>query len=180
MRGHWAVGSGMLVIASLVAGLSGAAEAAGTRIGYIDLQKVLVRSVAGVAAREQLEKERATMTKDLEVRKAEIDKLREELEKKGLVLSADSRREKEELLQRKVRDARRLGEDLDKELQRKEQQMVARIGQEVVGVIEKVGKERGFLIILEKRGASVIYGDPESDITDEIIKLYDQEKAKKP
>jgi len=180
MRGHWVVGSGMLVIASLVAGLSGAAEAAGTRIGYIDLQKVLVRSVAGVAAREQLEKERATMTKDLEVRKAEIDKLREELEKKGLVLSADSRREKEELLQRKVRDARRVGEDLDKELQRKEQQMVARIGQEVVGVIEKVGKEGGFLMILEKRGASVIYGDPESDITDEIIKLYDQEKAKKP
>ena len=180
MRGHWVVGSGMLVIASLVAGLSGVAEAAGTRIGYIDLQKVLVRSVAGVAAREQLEKERATMTKDLEVRKAEIDKLREELEKKGLVLSADSRREKEELLQRKVRDARRVGEDLDKELQRKEQQMVARIGQEVVGVIEKVGKERGFLMILEKRGASVIYGDPESDITDEIIKLYDQEKAKKP
>jgi outer membrane protein len=57
--------------------------------------------------------------------------------------------------------------------------MVARIGQEVVGVIEKVGKDRGFLMILEKRGASIIYGDPESDITDEIIKLYDQEKAKK-
>jgi hypothetical protein len=24
----------------------------------------------------------------------------------------------------------------------------------------------------------VIYGDPESDVTDEVIKLYDQEKAK--
>jgi outer membrane protein len=180
MRGKWSFGIGVLSIAGLFAGLTGAAEAAGTRIGYIDLQKVLVRSVAGVAAREQLERERSAMTKDLEVRKAEIDKLRDELEKKGLVLSADARREKEELLQRKVRDARRMGEDLDKELQRKEQQMVGRIGQEVVGVIERVGKDRGFLLILEKRGASVIYGDPESDITDEIIKLYDQEKAKKP
>jgi Skp family chaperone for outer membrane proteins len=26
----------------------------------------------------------------------------------------------------------------------------------------------------------VIYGDAEADITDEVIKLYDQEKAKKP
>jgi outer membrane protein len=180
MRGKWSLGVGVLSIAGLLVGSMGAAEAAGTRIGYIDLQKVLVRSVAGVAAREQLERERTAMTKDLEARKTEIDKLREELEKKGLVLSADARREKEELLQRKVRDARRVGEDLDKELQRKEQQMVGRIGQEVVGVIERVGKDRGFLLILEKRGASVIYGDPESDITDEIIKLYDQEKAKKP
>jgi outer membrane protein len=180
MRDTRALGAGVVVVTGLVAGLLGAAEAAGTRIGYIDLQKVLVRSVAGVAAREQLERERAGMHKDLEARKTEIDKLRDELEKKGLVLSSDARREKEELLQRKVRDARRLGEDLDKELQRKEQQMVGRIGQEVVGVIERLGKERGYLLILEKRGASVIYGDPEADITDEVIKLYDQEKAKKP
>jgi len=169
-----------LIISGLIAGLAGSADAAGTRVGYVDMQKVLVRSVAGVAAREQLERERVTMQKDLEARKTEIDKLREELEKKGLVLSADARREKEETLQRKIRDARRLGEDLDKELQRKEQQMVNRIGQEVVVVIERLGKDRGFLLIMEKRGAAVIYGDPEGDMTEEVIKLYDQEKAKKP
>ena len=169
-----------LIISGLIAGLAGSVDAAGTRVGYVDMQKVLVRSVAGVAAREQLERERVTMQKDLEARKTEIDKLREELEKKGLVLSADARREKEETLQRKIRDARRLGEDLDKELQRKEQQMVNRIGQEVVVVIERLGKDRGFLLIMEKRGAAVIYGDPEGDMTEEVIKLYDQEKAKKP
>jgi len=169
-----------LIISGLIAGLAGSVDAAGTRVGYVDMQKVLVRSVAGVAAREQLERERVTMQKDLEARKTEIDKLREELEKKGLVLSTDARREKEETLQRKIRDARRLGEDLDKELQRKEQQMVNRIGQEVVVVIERLGKDRGFLLIMEKRGAAVIYGDPEGDMTEEVIKLYDQEKAKKP
>jgi outer membrane protein len=170
----------VLVIAGLVAGLGGPVEAAGTRIGYIDLQKVLVRSVAGVGAREQLERERASMLKEFEGRKAEIDKLRDELDKKGLVLSADSKREKEEIFQRKVRDARRLQEDMEKELQRKEQLMVGRISQEVVGLVERMGKERGFLMILERRGAAVVYGDPEADITDEVIKMYDQEKAKKP
>jgi outer membrane protein len=180
MRHRWALGTGAFVIAGLVAGLVGSAEPAGTRIGYLDLQKVLVRSVAGVGAREQLERERASMLKEFEGRKAEIDKLREELDKKGLVLSADSKREKEEIFQRKVRDARRLQEDMEKELQRKEQVMVGRISQEVVGLVERMGKERGFLMILERRGAAVVYGDPEADITDEVIKLYDQEKAKKP
>lgn len=152
--------------------------AAGSKIAFVDVQKVLVRSVAGVAAREQLEREKAAMQKDVDTRRAEVEKLREELEKKGLVLSADAKREKEETLQRKVRDLRRVVDDFQKELERKEQGLTQRILQDLTGVIERVGKERGYLLILEKRGASVIYGDGDADITEEIIKVYDQEKAK--
>jgi outer membrane protein len=167
-----------LAVGALLVALGGTSEAAATRIGYVDVQRVLVRSMAGVAAREALEREKATMQKDVDVRRAEVDKLREELEKKGLVLSSDARREKEETLQRKVRDLRRLAEDLEKELQRKEQQATQKILQELTGVIERMGKERGFLLILEKRSAGVIYGDAEGDLTEEVIKVYDQEKAK--
>jgi outer membrane protein len=178
MRNRWMVATIVLAVGGLVAGFGAVAEAAATRIAYVDVQKVLVRSVAGLAAREQLERESSGMQKDAENRRTEIEKLREELDKKGLVLSVEAKREKEDTLQRKVRDYNRLREDLTKELQRKEQQMVNKIGLEVVGVIEKLGKERGFLLILERRNAGVMYGDPEADITDEVIKLYDQEKAK--
>jgi outer membrane protein len=167
-----------LVAGAVLLGLAGGAEAAATRVGFVDVQKVIVRSLAGVAAREQLEKDKATMQKDVEARKAELDKLRDELEKKGLVLSADAKREKEETFQRKVRDLRRLADDLEKELQRKEQLATQKILQELTGLVEKVGKDRGFLLIVERRQAGVIYADPEADVTDEIIKLYDQEKAK--
>ena len=167
-----------LVAGAVLLGLAGGAGAAATRVGYVDVQKVIVRSLAGVAAREQLEKDKVTMQKDVEARKAELDKLRDELEKKGLVLSVDAKREKEETFQRKVRDLRRLADDLEKELQRKEQQATQKILQELTGLVEKVGKDRGFLLIVERRSAGVIYADPEADVTDEIIKLYDQEKAK--
>lgn len=178
MRDRWALGIGALVAGGLFVGLVGTVEAAGTRIGFVDVQRVIVRSVAGVAAREQLERDKVTMQKDVDNRRTEVDKLREELEKKGLVLSAETRREREEILQRKVRDLRRLAEDLEKELQRKEQQATQRILQELTGIIEKMGKERGFLLIVERRSGGVIYGDPEGDVTDEVIKLFDQEKAK--
>ncbi len=158
--------------------LAAGAEAAGTKIAFVDVQKVLVRSVAGVGAREQLEREKVTMQKDVDTRRAEVEKLREELDKKGLVLSADAKREKEETLQRKVRDLRRLVDDFQKELERKEQGLTQRILQDLSGLIERFGKDRGYLLILEKRGASVIYGDAEADVTEEIIKVYDQEKAK--
>jgi outer membrane protein len=179
MRDKWIVGTIVLAVGLLFSGLVSGSDAAGTRIGYVDVQRVIVRSVAGVAAREQLERDKVTMQKDVDNRKVEVDKLREEMEKKGLVLSAESRREKEETLQRKVRDLRRLAEDLEKELQKKEQLATQRILGELTGIIEKMGKERGFLLIVERRSGGVIYGDPEGDVTDEVIKLYDQEKAKK-
>ena len=179
MRHKWTVWTLTLAVAMLFGGHVTRSDAAGTRIGYVDVQRVIVRSVAGVAAREQLEKDKVAMQKDVDNRKIEVDKLREEMEKKGLVLSAESRREKEETLQRKVRDLRRLAEDLEKELQKKEQAATQKILQELTGIIEKMGKERGFLLIVERRSGGVIYGDPEGDVTDEVIKLYDQEKAKK-
>ena len=57
------------------------------RIGYVDVQRVLARSSTGVAAREQIEREKATMQKDLDVKRVELEKLREELDKKGVLLS---------------------------------------------------------------------------------------------
>jgi len=162
------------VVLTLVSGV----QAASTRVGYVDVQRIIVRSVAGVAAREQLEKEKTAMQKDVDTRRNEVEKLREELEKKGLVLSADAKREKEESLQRRVRDLRRLVDDFQKELERKEQGLTQKMLLDLNVLIERVGKDRGYLMILEKRGASVIYADPEADLTDEIIKVYDQDKGK--
>jgi outer membrane protein len=175
-------GSGFTLV-SLALGLgvvaAGMAHAAADRLGYVDVQKVLVRSGAGIAARDELEKEKAGMQKQVDARRDEMEKLRDELTKKGLLLSPDARKEKEETIERKIRDLRRLAEDLEKELQRKEQAMTQRLLQEIGGVVERYGKEKAYLVIFEKRGAGVIYGDGEADVTEDIIKLYDQERTKK-
>lgn len=148
------------------------------RVAYIDVQRILARSSAGVAAREQLEKEKAAMQKEVDGRRGEVEKLRDELEKKGALLSADARKEKQDTLERKVRDLRRLVDDYRAELERKEQGLLQRVLVDISGIVERVGKQKGFLIIVEKRGAGVIYGSPEADLTDEVIKAFDQEAAK--
>ena len=149
------------------------------RIGYIDVQRILARSSAGVAAREQLEKDTAAMQKDMDAKSGEFEKLRDELEKKGALLSADARKEKTETLERKVRDLRRLADDYRAELERKNQGLLQKVMVDISGVVERVGKQKGLLVIVEKRG--LLYGSPEADLTDEVIKALDQDagKAKK-
>jgi outer membrane protein len=175
----------LLLVAVLVGGLpllvGEALAQSASRVAYIDVQRILARSSAGVAAREQLEKDKAAMQKDVDGKKNEVEKLRDELEKKGALLSADSRKEKQDTLERKVRDLRRLVDDYRAELERKEQGLLQRVLVEISGVVERVGKQKGFLIIVEKRGAGILYGSPEADLTDEVIKAFDQEagKAKK-
>jgi outer membrane protein len=157
------------------------AATAGTapKIGYIDVQRVLARSAAGVAARETLEKERATIQKDMDGRRQELEKLRDELEKKGALMTADARREKQEAFERKRRDAARAADDYQKELEKKENQLLQKVLHEIGGVIEKVGKDKNYYMIVEKRNAGVLYAATDADLTDEIIRAYDRDAGGK-
>src|SRR2546428_2231160 len=90
------------------------------RIAFIDVQRVLARSAAGVAAREQLEKDKAGMQKEMDAKRLEIDKRPEALEKNSALLTADARREKEGTLERKPPESTQLADDFQRELARKE------------------------------------------------------------
>ena len=173
----------LAAIAAVAAGLGVAPAAAqtapaATRVGFVDIQRVLARSSAGVAAREQLEKEKAAMQKQVDSQRTEIEKLREEIEKKGQLLSADARREKQEQLERKVRDARRLVDDLQGTLQKKEEALLAKVLQDVSGLIQKVGKDKGYALVLERQRSSVLYASPDADLTDDVLRAYDDETKK--
>jgi outer membrane protein len=173
----------IMVVGLLVSGVNpvwaqqpapAAAPGSSVRIAYIDVQRVLARSSAGVAAREQLEREKTVMQKEMDGKRQELEKLRDELEKKGALMTADARREKQEGFERKRRDAARMMDDYQKELEKKEQVLLQRVLQELSGIIERVGKEKGYYMIVEKRGASVLYASTDADLTDEIIRAYDQ------
>jgi len=155
-----------------------AAVPAPVRVGFVDIQRVLARSSAGVAAREQLEKEKAAMQRYFDAQRGATEKLRDELEKKGQLLSVDARREKQEQLERKVRDARRLVDDLQGTLQKKEEALLAKVLQDVSGLIQKVSKDRGYGLVLERQRSSILYATPESDLTDDVLRAYDDETKK--
>ena len=156
-----------------------AAPASSLKIGYIDVQRVLARSAAGVAAREQLEKERAGIQKEMDGRRQELEKLRDEIEKKGPLMTADARREKQEQFDRKRRDAARAADDYQKELEKREATLLQKVLQEMGGVIERVGKEKNYFMIVEKRNAGVLYATADADLTDEVIRAYDREAGSK-
>lgn len=182
MRRRWLVAVAWLLLAGWGVGFGATTSSAqgvnGTRVGFVDIQRVLARSAAGMAAREQLEKEKAVMQKQVDSQRTELEQLRDEIEKKGQLLSADARREKQEVLERKVRDARRLVDDLQATLQKKEEAMLSKVLQDLGGLIQKVSKDKGYTLVLERQRSSILYASAEADITEDVIRAYDDETKK--
>lgn len=170
---------------ALVMGVGGAGwaqaqapAASNGRVAIVDVQRILARSVAGAAAREQLEKDKAAMQRQLDGQKTELERMRDELEKKGQLLSADARREKQDAMERKVRDVRRLVDDLQAQLQKREDALLQKVLQDVAGLIQRLGKDRGFAIVIERQRAGVLYNSSDADLTDEVLKAYDDQTKK--
>jgi len=98
------------------------------------------------------------MQKQVDNQKGDLDKLRDELEKKGTPLRRSAARQAGAARRKARRPAAR--HDLEKELQKKEQGCSAKVLRDVEGGGGQIGKERGYLMIVERRQGGLIYGAP--------------------
>ena len=142
------------------------------KIAYVDLQKALNDSTAGQQARERFKKQVDRLQVDLKKQKDELEALKGQLEKKAVVMKAEELRDMEKEYQRKMRDFERAYKDSQGELQLKDNELTAELIKEIAVVIEAYGRKGGYTIILERSSSSVLYGSPQVDITEDIVKAY--------
>lgn len=175
MRARWQ--GGVVALAVLFWGVLGAwspaegAEAA-QKIGFVDMQQILAQSKRGMVARAKLEAETAAKQKEVSARQEELKKLQTDFEKQMPVLSESARKEKEEVLRRRFRDFQRLTEDSNRDLAKRESELVGELQKEISGVVRDYGREKGYTIILERQLAGILYGADQADLTKEILERY--------
>ena len=165
------------------------------KVGVVDLQAVLDGSVRGKAAKDRLKEHGMQLQEEIKAkrtfkdeREAELQKLRTEIRSQGLVLSEQARAEKEEKFRKQMRelkrfidDTNRYIEDATQEFREKEVSETQRLLLEVRKVVQEVGKQEGYSLILEgnESAAVVLYFNNAIDITPKIIQRYDQSSAAK-
>jgi outer membrane protein len=155
--------------------LAGAAE---VKIGYVDLQKALNECLAGKEAKESLKKAVEQKQKAIQEKERAIEALKAEIEAKQTVLSEEALQKKQDKLDRLMRDYKRFVQDANEELKKKEAQYTNQILMDLRDIVIDLGKKRGYTIIFERVPGVLLYVDETLDLTDEVIKLYD-EKYKK-
>jgi outer membrane protein len=129
------------------------------KIAYVDIQKALNACEAGKEAKRQMVMEAEKMQKSFGGKQKEMEKIKEDLEKRGAVLSENVRREKERDYQAKLRDLQRLQRDYEEDLRRKDRELTERI-----------------LKDFDKNQAAIIYISNTLDLTDEVIRRIDHKQ----
>jgi outer membrane protein len=158
--------------------VTGAAMAADVaKIGVIDLQRVLETSNPGKAAQVEIKKQKEEMETDLKQKGAEIEQIRQRLERESMVMSKEAREEKEREVRIKLNDFKTLQKRYRSELQAIEKKLVNQLQGEVFSIVEDLGKKEGYLLIISKIG--VLYSPTTIDITDKLIQQLNQSYAKK-
>src|SRR6266403_1634014 len=88
--------------------LAGSASAqSAPKIGYVDLQRALNESDAGKRAKEEFKAQVDKLQGTLKKQKDDIDGMKEQLEKKALVMKEEERGNLEDEYRRKLRDFER-------------------------------------------------------------------------
>jgi outer membrane protein len=166
----------LLVVFILMAGNN--AYAQNLKIGSVDLIKALNESDAGKKAKTDLEFLIKSKQASLDEKGKTIEKMKNDIDQQSSVLSAEARKSKEEELERLIRDYQRLVSDSQNEVKKKEGELTNDILKELREIIEKLGSEEGYSIILEGSEGQILYAKKEMDLTDSIIKKHNELKSK--
>jgi outer membrane protein len=152
------------------------AYATEAKIGYINIKRVFNESKRGLKEKEAFTAEVNALKATVEKKKKELEAMQESLEKKAPMLSEQARREKEKEYQQKAKELEWLVNDSNVELRQLEKEMLDKLMKGLQKVVEKIGKEEQYALILEETASSVLYATEEMDITDQVIKAFDAAK----
>jgi outer membrane protein len=164
------------VIGIVLFGFLGSALAADLKVAYVDIQKAVNESNAGKDAKKVITKEVEKFQRLIGDKQKELQTMKESLEKQAPMLTPDARATREKDYQNKLREFQRWGEDTQNEINQKRMEMERNISMGLLKVIQKVGAEEGYTLILEKNETILLFASKTIDITDRVIKAYDGQK----
>jgi outer membrane protein len=148
------------------------------KIGFVDLVRALNESESGKKAKADLEFLIKSKQVAIDEKGKTIEKGKNDLEKQTSVLSQEARKTKEEELERLIREYQRLVSDSQSEVKKKEGELTGDILKEIRSIVQKIGQDEAYTLILENAEGQILYSKKEIDLTDVVIKKHNESKTK--
>ena len=165
---------GIFLAVSLVT--VGSSFAADTKIGVINMQKVLASSEAGKQAQKELEKKMNELKDTFKADEDALLALQKEIEKKSSAWSEDMKQEKAIEFQQKRRDLGTKQDDANLTLKQLREKHLAPILKKLETVVKDEAQKGKFTIVMPN--TAVLYMDDAVDISDVITKALNKAMKK--
>jgi outer membrane protein len=163
--------------AVLLNGALSRVNAADMKIGFVDIDRAANDSEEGKKAVGVLKDFMSSRQSTISEKGKEIEKMKSDLEKQGSIMSQDAKKSKVEELERSEREFQRMVSDANQEFEKKRRESTESVYKEIIDIVVKLGQAEKYTIILPVQ--SLLYSDKTLDITDTIIKKFNESKGSK-
>jgi outer membrane protein len=163
-----------VLVSLLVLGWAGVAAAEEVKIGIVDIEQALVSTDEGKAAREEINRKNRDARAQVEPLMEQRKTLAEDLQGKKYVLSDDAMFQKQVQLAELENKIKSKIEELDGQLKIEQGKVLAPLQNKLHSIIESIGKEQGFTLILARNNPYVMYSREALDITDLVVARFNQ------
>jgi outer membrane protein len=152
-----------------------AAQASG-KVGVINIQAAIASTAEGKQASAELQSQFAPRMNELQTLQKQIEDLRNRLQNGQSTLSDEEKARLTREGDQSTRSYQRKQQELQDDTNDAQQEVVNRIGRKLVDILNKYSKENGYAVVLDdsSQQTPVIYAANQIDVTQDIIRLYDQ------
>lgn len=154
----------------------GAAASAPTKIAVLNVRNAIVATAEGKQAQALLQSQFAPKQNELQAKQKQIEDIQRRMSDGARTLSDDEKAKLQRQGELLSRGLQRDNDGLNEELNAAQGEIVDSIGRKMLDVLDRYARENGYVAVLDTsaQGSPVIYGSSQADITQEVVRLYDQ------
>jgi len=167
---------GAVVAMAQSAPATGASAPAAGKLGVLNVQAAIASTAEGKQASAELQSKFAPRQNELETLNKQINDLRQRLQNGQNTLSQEEQGRLQRQGEALAKQAQRKQEDYNEDVQAELGDVRERIGRKMLDVLDRYARENGFTAIFDTSSQAqvIIYASNQSDVTQDIVRLYDQ------
>jgi outer membrane protein len=170
------LGLACLLGTTAVRAQAAAGSASAGKIGVINVRQAIVTTAEGKQASGDLQTQFAPRQNELEALNKQINDLRNRLSAGANTLSDDEKVRLTQQGQRLTQQLDRKNNELNEDVQAAQADVVDKIGRKMMDVLDRYARENGLVAVFDSsaQNSPILFASTNIDITQDIIKLYDQ------
>ncbi len=176
LMGVVVLGMASLLGTTAVQAQTAAGSASAGKIGVINVRQAIVTTAEGKLASSELQTQFAPRQNELEGMNKQINDLRNRLSAGANTLSDEEKVRLTQQGQRLTQQLDRKNNELNEDVQAAQADVVDKIGRKMMDVLDRYARENGLVAVFDSsaQNSPILFASTNIDITQEIIKLYDQ------
>ena len=166
-----------VLMCSAVGAWAQGGAAAPAKIAVLNVREAIGSTAEGKQASLQLQTQFTPQQTDLDNTQKQVQDLQNRLTNGARTLSDDEKARLQRQGEMLMRQMQRKQDDLNEQVTAAQGDIVDGIGRKMMDVLDKYAKDKGIAVVLDSsaQGTPVVYGSTQLDITQDIVRLYDQQ-----